>query len=40
MRQSLTPYIPAAPVRPVDVAGTRRVEEDQAAGGGSALLQE
>ncbi len=31
MRESLTPYTSAAPVRPVDVAGSRRVAEDQAA---------
>jgi hypothetical protein len=31
MRDSLIPYSPAAPTRPVDVAGQRRIAEDPAA---------
>ncbi len=31
MRQSLTPYVPSAADRPVDVAGARRAAEERAA---------
>jgi hypothetical protein len=31
MRQSLTPYVPSASERPVDVAGARRAAEERAA---------